>query len=73
MVTKEQMDALSNLIWRCDNQLQAAIRDSDPIHHGQRVASARHIMDLAMHVKQIQLEVSYLGQQLSDLGARTRG
>lgn len=60
MPTKEQLASMTKLLGRIDHLRQSVNSDNDLVHKGERMLFAELLADLAVQVKQLQLEVAKL-------------
>ncbi len=73
MPTGVQMDALTHLLAEVEAREELVRDEEDMYHKIVHVAIVDLIKRVTLHLKQLQLEVVSLEQQLSDLRTGTRG
>jgi hypothetical protein len=62
MPSPETMEKLTLLLERTDNLVKNVERSEDLVHKGERLLTAQLLNVLAIHVKQLQLEVANLAK-----------
>ena len=73
MPTEQTMQALSQVVTEAQALVDNTLNSEDRVLWDERLAITALVRDLSIHVKQLQLEVTRLANELYNLDNRPRG